>query len=201
MALSEDGKKLVVSFLSFNTGELMSNVAFYNFGEIGQNYTDRSIGGGYKYKGVVIPRVSFLDNDTVCIYKDNGIVICSMIETPKVIYEENYDRKIKSILYSEKYTGVVLEKDDTYPSLLLLYNLKGKKILNSILDFDYDNIMLMNDEIIMHNNLSCFIMRTNGRIKFKYTFEKDFNEFYTINNLNRYYLINTFEIAVVELTE
>jgi hypothetical protein len=138
MALSEDGKKLVAVFLTFNSGKLVSNIGFYNYGEVGQNYTNRFV-GGYKYEGIIIPKVTFLNNDEVCVFKENGIVLYSFPELSDVIKEENFENgKIKSVLHNSKYTGVVLDTGDDSPGQLLLYDLKGKKVLDKKLNFDYD---------------------------------------------------------------
>jgi len=200
IALSNDGQKMVISFLSFAKGELISKVAFYNFGEVGQNYTSNVV-GGFEFKDMILPRVTFLGNDTVCSYKENGFLIFSMIETPNMIHEENLEGKIQSILNSDKYTGVVLKAGEASPKQLLLYNLKGEKILDKVLDFDYDKIFLTGEEIIMYDNLTCLVMKMNGQIKFKYTFDGNVAAFFPINDLDRYFLINETKISEILLVE
>lgn len=200
IALSDDGEKLVISYLSFTKGELISTVAFFNFGEVGQNYTDRFV-GGYEFEDVIVPRVTFLNNNTACAYKENGFLIYSMTEIPNLIYEEELEGKIQSILNSDKYTGVVLEAGEAAPKQLILYDLKGNKVLDIALDFDYDKIFLSEDEIIMYDNLTCLVMKVNGKIKFRYTFEGNVTAFYSINDLDRYFLINETKISEILLVE
>lgn len=200
ISLSDDGEKIVVSYLSFTKGELISTVAFFNFGEVGQNYIDRFV-GGYEFEDIIVPRVTFLGNNTACAYKENGFLIYSMIEKPRLILEENTEGKIQSILNNDKYTGVVLEAGEASPKKLLLYDLKGKKILDKALDFDYDKIFLTDEEIIMYDNLTCLVMKMNGKIKFKYTFDGNVKAFYPINNLDRYFLINESKISEILLVE
>lgn len=200
LSLSDDGEKLVISYLSVTQGELISTVAFFNFGEVGQNYTDRFV-GGYEFKDMVIPRVAFLDNNTVCVFKEDGFLIYSMDEIPSMLHEENLEGKIKSILYNDKYIGAVVEDGETAKNQLMLFDLRGGKVLNRELDFDYQKIFLTKEEIIMYDNLSCMIMKINGKIKFQCTFDGNIAAFYPINNLDRYYLIDASEIEEISLVE
>jgi hypothetical protein len=201
MSLSNDGEKLVVSYLSVTKGKLISTVAFFNFGEVGQNYTDRFV-GGYEFEDAIVPRVTFIDNDTVCVYKDNGFLIYSMSEIPNLIHEETLEgNTIQSVMYNDKYTGIVLEAGEASPKKLLLYDFEGNKVLERDLEFDYEKIFLTEEEIIMYDNVSCIILKTNGTEKFRYTFDVNIAAFYPINNLDRYFLINESKISEILLVE
>lgn len=200
ISLSMNGEKLAVSYLSVNKGKLISTVAFFNFGEVGKNYTDRFV-GGYKFEDRIIPRVVFLNNDTVCAYKDNGFILCAIPEIPKILHEETLEGNIKSIVHNDKYTGVVMEAEETKPQKLLLYDLSGKKLLDKSLDFDYDKIVLSENEIILHNHISCLILKLNGNDKFRYTFEGNIAAFYPINDLDRYFLVNEDSVSQIALVE
>ncbi|MDD3173859.1 MAG: DUF5711 family protein [Herbinix sp.] len=201
ISLSDDGKKLVAIYLSVSEGDIVSNVVFYNFGDVGDNYTNQIVGGYIFDKGIVSPRAAFLNNDTVCVYKNNGFVIYSMKEKSKDVHEENLKGKIQSILYNKNYTGVVLESEDGTAKRLMLYNLTGKKVLDKTLDFDYKRIFMTDEEIIMYDDASCIIMKVNGKVKFKYTFEGNISDFYPINNLDRYYLINETKLSEIQISE
>lgn len=198
MALSDDGKKLVVVNMSVTTGEIVSTVGFWNFGEVGKNYVDNFV-GGYKFKGVIIPKVTFLNNDTVCVYKENGMMIYSIPEKPKLIHTENVNKKIESIIHNDKYTGMVLGGDTSRPKQLLLYDLKGNKILDKQLDFKYDKISLLGDEIIMHDNVSCLILKSNGKEKFNYTFDRNIDAFYPTDSKDHYILVDDKDVSEVML--
>ncbi len=200
MGLSNDGEKLVISYLSVTKGKIISTVAFFNFGEVGQNYIDRFV-GGYEFEDIIVPRVIFIDNNTACVFKDNGFLIYSMSEISKLIHEENLEGKIQSIMYNDKYIGVVLEASEASPKQLILYDLTGKRVLDRKLEFDYEEIVLTEDEIIMHDNLSCIIMRLNGNVKFKYTFDGNIAALYPVNNMDRYFLVNDTKISEILLVE
>lgn len=200
IALSADGTKLGTTYVSVNRGKLESTVAFFNYGQVGKNYTDNTV-GGYLYEDILIPRITFLNNDVACAYKENGLILYSMKELSDFIVEETTDQKIKSVLHSTKYTGLVLEGEGSEAPQLILYNLEGEKILNQKIYFDYKDIYISGDEIILYNNLNCLILKTNGKEKFKGTFTSNISAFYPINNLDRYLLVNAEEIAEIQLLE
>jgi hypothetical protein len=200
ISLSEDGKKLAVVFLSVTTGKLVNSIGFYNFGEVGQNYEDNFV-GGFSYPDVIVPRVTFLNNDVACAFKENGIVLFSAKELSNVLFEKDYDQKIKSVLHNEKYAGVVLEGTDGAANQLILYNLQGQKVLDKKINFDYDKIYLSGDEIIMHDNVTLLVLKTNGKEKFRYTFSSDIEAFYPMDGINRYILVNPTEMSEIKLAE
>jgi hypothetical protein len=199
-ALSNDGKKLAVDFLSVTTEKIVSNIGFYNYGVVGQNEVDNFM-GGFPYDDIVIPTITFLSNDLVCAFKDNGFVLYSMPEIPKIINEITLERKIQSVFFNEKYIGIILENEEATPKQLLLYDLKGRKILDQELDFVYDKILLSGNEIIMYNNTACTIIKSNGKEKFKYTFNNNLEAFYSSDHMNKYMLVTASEISEIVLAE
>lgn len=200
MSLSNDGEKLVISYLSVTQGELVSTVAFFNFGEVGQNYTDRFV-GGYEFNDTIVPRVTFLNNNTVCVYKENGFLLYAMDEIPNLVHEEKFEENIRSILYNDNYAGIVVEGEGTQKNKLLLYDLSGGKVLERKLDFDYHTIFLAKEEVIMYDNLTCIILKTNGKKKFEYNFDGNITALYPINNIDRYFLIGSSGISEISLVE
>lgn len=200
MSISEDGLKLITSYLTVNTGEMTGIASFYNFGEVGQNWIDNLV-GGFKFEGVIAPRVFFNNNNTACVFKENGFMLIEYSEMPRVIKEITYENKIESILHNEKYVGVVLDAGESgYPELVV-YNLKGDKVLDKKMDFDYSEIHLEGEEIIMYDNISCIVMKMNGTVKFSHTFDSNIIALYPINELDHYYYVNDKEIAQISLVE
>lgn len=200
LAISDDGKKLVISFLSFTSGKLVSTVGFYNFGEVGQNNIDRFV-GGFEYEELVVPKVSFIGNNTVSVFTENGFEIYSMLEKPELVHEEVFEQKIYSVFSGESHVGLVLEGTDSVLKQLLLYDTSGKEVMNEKLDFPYEQIYMSKDEIILHDNLSTLILKANGREKFRYTFDSNVEGIYPINHLDKYYLVTSSEISRIILVE
>ena len=84
ISISEDGTKLVVSYLCVGTGVIESKVVFYNYSEIGKNEIDRFV-GGFNFDKTMIAHVEFINNDTVVAFGDDKVVLYSMKQKPSVI--------------------------------------------------------------------------------------------------------------------
>jgi hypothetical protein len=135
------------------------------------------------------------------VFKENGFMLIEYSEMPKVIKEISFENKIESILHNQKYIGVVLDAGESgYPELVV-YNLKGDKILDKKMDFDYSEIHLEDEEIIMYDNVSCIVMKMNGTVKFSHTFDSNILALYPINDLDQYYYVSDKEIAKISLVE
>lgn len=201
ITLSEDGRKLVTSYMSINDGKVHSVITFYNFGGVGQNYVDKIV-GAEDFGQSMVPRIEFVNNDTICAFGDNSFALYSMEQIPKEICKETFNSEIKSIFYSNKYVGFILyngEGTDKYR--LLLYDLNGKIVLDKGINYEYDNVYISGDEIILYTNLEWVIMRTSGQIKFHYTFDNDISYILPVNNLDKYIIIDNVNIQEVKLTE
>ena len=58
VSLSDNGKLMMVAYLKAESGSMKSIVSFYNFDEVGQNYTDTMV-SSYEYSDTVIPLAEF----------------------------------------------------------------------------------------------------------------------------------------------
>ncbi len=200
-SLSNDGKKLVTSYVTINSGTVQNKVTFYNFSEVGQNYGERVV-AGIDYEQTLVPKVQFINNDTVCAFGDDKFDIYSMEEIPKLIVETTLPSEIKSIFYNEKQVGFVLnnlEGDDKYR--IMLYDLKGKIVLDKTINYEYDNITLSGDELMIYSNLEWIILRSNGEEKFHYTFENNISYIAPVNNIDKYIIIDDLNMEEIKLVE
>lgn len=200
IALSKDGKKLAAYFFFVTSENILSNLGFYNYGEVGKNAVDNFM-GGFSYKDTVITKIEFLTNDVICAFKDKGFMLYSMPEKPKLIFEKTFEHNIQSICYNDKFIGVVLDEESSTTNQLLLYNLKGEKILDQKLDFLYDKILLSENDIILYDNTTCLIIRSNGKEKFKYSFHSNIEAIFPSNYANKYLLVTDSKISEIALTK
>lgn len=200
ITLSDDGHKVAGTYLCISKGEIINNILFLNYGPVGKNYTDRTAGAHIHETGIV-PRITFLDNDTVSAFKEDGFMIFSMEEKAEIAKEITVEGEIISVLHNEKYVGVVIEEEGLNKPKLLLYDLKGNKVLDLELDFQYESIYLSGEEIILLNSNFAIIYKTSGKEKFRYTFTSNISALYPINHLDRYFLVNPDEFMEIQLVE
>lgn len=200
IALSPDGQSLVTTYLNVEGGGVQSNVCFYNFSEVGQE-KNRMV-GGIPYKDSLVTDIEFCGNDSVCIWLENGFSIYSNMKQPKVVYEELFESEIVSVADSDKYIGLVFDKDgDSAVHNFKLYDIKGKKILDTDISYEYNNLSIVDGEIIFYNDMSCAIMRVDGSEKFCHSFDAEIDYFIKADDKDSYYIIDAAKVYKVRLTE
>lgn len=188
--LSEDGEKLFSSYLSIDGVQTKYSLAAYNFGPVGQNENADGLMGGYQLENTVIPKVEFLDNNTVCAFGDNQIIIYSMKEKPSEKAIIAFEEEIRSVIYNSNYIGVVVpsEKEDA-PYMLELYNTSGHRVMSQKIDFDYNKVRMRNDEIVFTGGTECRIYTIKGKLKFSYAFQKNVSDIVPTGYSRRYIVL------------
>lgn len=200
IALSQDGRKLVTSYVSILNGVTQSKVTFYNFGGVGQNYIGQVV-GGFDFGQTIVPDVDFINNDTVCAFGDDKFSIYSMKEKPELVYEEKLSAEVKSIIHSEKYVGLVLNNDGEEKNRIVIYDLKGKVIFNETTNLDYNKIFISGDEVIAYSDNEWNIWNLSGSKKFHYTFDANISYILPVNNVDKYILVDDTSINEIKLLE
>ncbi len=168
ISISDDGKKLFTSYLNIGNSLTENSLAAYNFGDVGQNSNADRMVGGYKFKDEIIPKVEFVNNNTVVAFGTHTISIYAMKEKPTDKAQILVKDDIRSVFYDEKYIGIVQEykgKDD-HKYVVKVYNLNGNLEFDGYIDFEYNSIYAAHKEIIFTGGNDCIIYRTNGSIKF-----------------------------------
>lgn len=165
IALSEDGTKLVTSYLVIDDGKADGWVAFYNFGEVGQNYAN-NLAGVFKYEEV-IPEIRFMDNDTLCAFRKEGVDIFRVPELPERIAEISCDSPILQVSTSKDYLGILI--DNTKGGTLaraVVYDKKGQPVFDRTIVEQFDAFFIAQDDLVLYNSGACLVMNLNGMLKF-----------------------------------
>lgn len=201
ISLSNDGRKLVTSYISFNKGVVQNKVTFYNFGSVGKNYIDKLV-GYFDFENTIVPSIEFVNNDTVVAFGDNRFSIFSVKEVPSLKFEKSFESEIKSICYNETYVGVVLNNfEGEYNNQVIIYDLDGNLLMDKKTNFVYNRIVLSGDELIMSSDTECLIFKVNGEKKFEYKFDRNINYLFSVNNEDKYILIDDINMEEIQLIE
>ena len=169
LALSPDGKQIVMSVMYMTNGALKNKVVFYDFSEIGKNVNNRFIGGfEEEFDDKMVARVRYLNDETVCAFSDKGI---SFISVKDVIPDVNVisvpiEEKIESICYSEKYAAVVVENSSGNPYRVDVYTTDGNQKSSFDFDYDYTGVEIDGERIFLFNEDSCRVYNMEGNLKF-----------------------------------
>lgn len=174
-AISPDGTKLAVSYYAIEGTTSKTSIAFYDFSRQLQS-DDVTLKGGFDYENVIIPKISFVDKNTVAAFGGKATYFYNIEDTPKIEKEIKFTKEISSIFENEKYIGYVLDNtnaQDDNKYILQVYNKKGVKKLERKLDMNYDSIQMWEKEIIATHENECTILNIKGNVLFQGELEGD----------------------------
>lgn len=196
VALSEDGTKLVTSYMKVERDEPVSSVTFYNFGEVGQNYI-RNLVGQVQYTECMVPRIEFWDNDTIMVVGENVMELFSMDEIPESVHKKEISAEIKSIAFGTYFCMVTENKEGQ--EVLEAYNKSGEVCMKKVLTFPYVGLHTAEDEIVLYGYSGCEVYNIKEGLIYQGTAENGIRQMFVIGG-NRYYLIeNNRLVRVIKL--
>ncbi|MBD5088366.1 MAG: hypothetical protein HDT30_06075 [Clostridiales bacterium] len=200
IALSNDGQKLVTSYINVQNGVLESSLNFYNFDSVGKNSVDRIVGSRPLEQQVVVD-IDFLTNNTICAYTKEGFLLYNMQETPQDVASVDIKGTIRSFCRNSKYISVITEETDNVevPYKLHVYNTNGKKILEKEITYTYDSIEMGDKEVILYSNREAHIIRLNGKEKFNCQLASSASYFFAITGTDKYLLIDGDSLKQIRL--
>jgi len=174
LALSPDGKQVVMSVMYMKNGALKNKVVFYDFSEIGKNVNNRFIGGfEEEFDDKMVARVRYLNENTVCAFSDKGMTLISVKDViPDVnVITIPVEEEIESICYSEQYAAVVVDNPSGNPYRMDVYSTDGKKKTSFAFDYPYTGVEIDGEKVILYNEDSCRIYNLDGYKKFEGHFD------------------------------
>lgn len=202
IALSEDGKKMISSYITIEGIDVTNTIAAYNFGEVGQNETDRLVGGFNNLGDTIVPKVEFLNNDTICAFGDNQFIIYSMKEKPsEKCVINNFQGEIQSIFYNSKYVGVIEKGGEGEDALYQIrcFDTNGNEHFSKSLNFSYNNVYATETELIVIGTSESRIYDMQGNLKFSYTFSKEVKNIVPTGTPLKYIIVYDDGTEVVKL--
>ncbi len=165
ISISDDGQKMAASYLTVEGTEVKNWVTLYNFGEVGQNYTDKVV-GSFTYKEAFVPKVEFLTDNNLCVYKDNGFVLYKMKELPELIYEETVDDTIYSLITGTERILMVTGAPNSVKKRLRIYDLQGKLLTDVETDVQYTRVVVFEDSYALTNEREINLFYISGERKY-----------------------------------
>ena len=199
ISLSPNGRLMMISYLYADSGSMKSSVAFYNFGEVGQNETDNFV-GGYDYMDTIVPYVQFMNNESSFAVSDDRIVFFSGAEKPTNIATNFLEEEVQSVHYNENYVGLVFHNQSGESAYYLdVYNASGDKVHSLFFDIEYADIFFNKDQIIIYNDSECQICNIKGADKFAGSFEKNISLLIPTSSVYRYIAVTTDSVDTIEL--
>lgn len=202
IGMSDNAKLVGIAYTYLEAGALQTRVAFYNFGDVGENQIDHLV-SGFNYTDTFVPYLHFMNADTAFAVADNRLMLYGGSEVPDSRMERLTDEQIQAVYNNEKYIGLVLfnkDGEDTY--LLKVLDAQGEEVVD--IPFDMQSIadarILFTEEwITIYNEKECKIYSFSGKLKYEGSFEKAVRAMIPQPGSFRYMLATADSIDVVEL--
>lgn len=187
--ISEDGKKMAVSYLTMDNKNVKTRVVFYNFSSVGQNQTDYQV-NSEEYEATVVPTVRFLSDNYVVACRDNGITFFRGKQVPEQRAEVTVEQEIISIFYNDDYIGLITASDEEeHKYKMQVYRANGSRCGTRYFDMDYSDIAIIDDEIIMYGLHDIEIYSADGRKTASLEYEKQILDMIKISGFRKYQII------------
>lgn len=199
VAVSNDGVIMMVTYQFVDGGDTTSYVAFYNFGDVGQNEDDRIV-SGYTYEGVVIPQIQYLDSGQSVALRDDGFTLYKGKQIPKENKTVKVEKEIVSTFYDEDVIGLVFKNDDKEKLYTMeVYTTGGKLKFRKDFNIPYTTIRMSGGNILMYNSSQICVMNTSGTEKYMGTIDGTINDFFKIG-WNKYLLVLDNGVNVIKFS-
>lgn len=204
VSLSPNGELLCVAYLYVDAGVIKTQIAFYNFGQVGDNVSDFLMSTD-TYTDMLVPYVQFMDDETVFAVGDGMLKIYSGDYKPVFKAGYSYDREVRTVFYGSRYVGLVFRADDGENLYQLkVYDAKTRDTASAkpkdfYFNLDYTDIFFANDNLVIYNETECLIMAMDGREKFKGTFSQTVKLMLPVGNSYRFLLVTDESIDTIQL--
>ncbi len=197
---SPSGRLFAVSYLTQENGRVSSRVAFYNFGEVGQNIPNNLM-KTYTYTGESIPLIHFLDNDTAFAVSGPRLIFYSdpAGQDPESKKEIFISEEIRSVFWGDGTAVLVFDDKDAGGYRADVYNKNGELTTSVVFDMDYSDIVVSAGRLIIYNSRNCLIYNTVGKKKAELDFRDDVRLLVPEDRANRFLMLTDTGVSSIKL--
>lgn len=200
ISITKDATKLIASYLYVSGESIKTNVVFYNFSEVGQNETERVVGGFNHYDSTIVGDVQFLNNTTAVAVGENVLSIYRIKEYPSLAKEIEIDSGIERVFFGNGHIGIVVknsESGDIYK--LSVYDTAAKEVCETTFNTQYDMIRFDGKSVLMSNATTFAMMNLKGKILTSQNFDLPIESVLPTGNRGKYIMVNAKYIQNIRL--
>ncbi len=199
LSLSPNGELLALSCIYVDSGVVKSRVAFYNFGNVGNNESDYYV-NGYTYPDTIIPTIRFMTNGTAYALGDDGLRFFSGTQIPELSSTYLYEEEVQGVYSNENHVGVLFHNNSTDAQhKLQVYSGAGEKIGEYFFNLDFDHLFFGQESFTVYNEQECLIHTFGGVDKYQGEFEKSVRVMIPQGNSYRYLIMTNSSLDTVQL--
>ena len=198
VAVSDNGV-MMVTFQYVDGSKTTSYVAFYNYGDVGQNEDDRIV-SGYTYENVVIPQVECISESQYIALRDDGFSTYQGNQIPKEVKTINVKQEIVSTFFDDQRIGLVFKnnsKDSEYT--MEVYSMNGQLKFRKNFNVAYSTIKMSDGNIIMYNSSQICVMNSRGVQKYMGRVDGTIRDFFKIG-WNKYLMVMDNGVSTIKFS-
>lgn len=198
VAVSDNGV-MMVTFQYVDGSKTTSYVAFYNYGDVGQNEDDRIV-SGYTYENVVIPQVECIGESQYIALRDDGFSTYQGNQIPKEVKTINVKQEIVSTFFDDQRIGLVFKnnsKDSEYT--MEVYSMNGQLKFRKNFNVAYSTIKMSDGNIIMYNSSQICVMNSRGVQKYMGSVDGTIRDFFKIG-WNKYLMVMDNGVSTIKFS-
>lgn len=200
VAISRNGKTLLVSYLQTKGNAVGTQICYYYFGEGETGKNDYTV-LQQEYADTIIPTTAFMEDSISLLVSDHGLMFYKGLKSPKELKYIDIEDEIQSVAYNSKMVAVITRDTHTSEYKLKAYDTKGTILISATLDKSYARLKVVEDQVIMYDEQTCNIYVDNGVHKFDGNIEEEIVEIFPISGLNKYIVINANHFQEVRLVK
>lgn len=199
ISLSPDGQLLCVAYWYLDAGVVKTNVAFYNFGAVGENVNDCVV-GAFFYTDTLVPQVQFMNNNTAFAVGDNRLAIYSGNYAPMEIANYMLNEEIQSVFYSDRYIGLVFRSEDGESLYRMdVYDSNAAMVGSFHFNIEYTDIFFGQNIFVAYNETECVITTMDGNVKFNGEFTRPVRLMLPVSNSYKFLLVTDDSIDTIQM--
>ncbi len=167
VAISPNGQLVAVSHLTIGTQSINTSVAFYNFGDVGQNTVEHNV-SGFNYDDEVFPFVTYMNGSTAAAVSDKRLVFYNGNEIPQSGSTAMFSDRIEGVYSNKKYIGVLFpDTSGTEKYAMRIYNADGSLVGTVAFSMDFTKIQLSGDRVVINNDNELLICNVDGTVRYQ----------------------------------
>lgn len=198
IALSPNSTLAMISFLAEDGGNVKSSVAFYNFGEVGQDEVDKYM-SGYDYQAVV-PYVRFMTSELAFAVADDRLAFYEGAQKPVSKAEKLLSGEVRSVYHNETYVALVsYDTTGVNKYMINVYDSTGETLLSQGFDLEYRNVVMKGENIYIYGESECCIYNMSGVEKYNAAMNENISLLIPGDSIRRFTIVNQEYINTVEL--
>ena len=190
IALTPNARRMMISYLGEEEGELTGRIAFYDFSQASAA-DETHLVGSISYPDTVFPDVYYADAQTPVAIADDGFAVFSVGRKVEEKVRVSLDEEIISVFYDKNNVGFVLPSyrvDTRYT--IAAYGYNGKRAMEADFNYEYTGIRMEDGEILLYDASNLHIFRTTGKPKLSVAYGKEVEFFTSLRGLRRYLVIS-----------